>query len=118
LWIESYAPGVSFYLERTVPLASNDGNEFRSNYILRNAEVLLDETGPLRPLASAEREVADCSGPQIFLLSSRSADLGDAIEEYGVPRLTESRRWMAFGPDCGVVDELADEMVDDEEAED
>jgi len=112
MWIESYAPGVSFYLQRTIPLASTDGDEFRSNYILRNAEFFLDEAGPLRPLASAERAVADCSGPQIFLLSTKSRDLGDAIEESGIPALTQNRRWMAFGPDCVPTDTIADEAVD------
>ncbi len=111
MWIESYAPGVSFYLQRTIPLASADGNEFRSNYILRNAETFLDEVGPLRPLASAERAVATCSGPQIFLLSTKIRDLCDAIEASGVPVLTKSRRWIAFGPDCVPADTAADDVV-------
>jgi hypothetical protein len=100
LWIESYASGVSFYLERTIPVASVDGEELRSNYILRNAEAYLDEEGLLRPLAAAERAASDCGGPKIFLLSTKSRDLGDAIEESGFPPLTESRRWLAFGPEC------------------
>jgi 4-amino-4-deoxy-L-arabinose transferase-like glycosyltransferase len=115
LWIESYAGGVSFYLERTVPLASTDGNELRSNYILRNSEAFLDEAGPLRPLESAADEVADCKGPQIFLLSTKSQDLGDAIEESGVPRLMENRRWMAYGPDCVPFEEPEEEVTADEE---
>ena len=115
MWIESYAPGVSFYLQRHIPLASADGDEFRSNYILRNAEVFFDEAGPLRPLASAERAVADCSGPQIFLLSTKSRDLGDAIEASGVPALTENRRWMAFGPDCVPADTVTEEVVADDQ---
>lgn len=118
MWIESYAPGVSFYLRRTIPLASADGDEFRSNYILRNAGVFLDEAGPLRTLAAAERAVADCNGPQIFLLSTRNRDLADAIEAAGIPPLTENRRWMAFGPDCVPVELPADDAVDDQEVVD
>jgi 4-amino-4-deoxy-L-arabinose transferase-like glycosyltransferase len=100
LWIESYAAGVSFYLERPIPVATIDGDELRSNYILRNAERFLDEEGLLRPLAAAERLVADCGDEQIFLLSRKSRDLGDVIAASGAPLLTENRRWMAFGPDC------------------
>ena len=100
LWIESYAAGVSFYLERTIPVASGDGAELRSNYILRNSEVFLDDEGLLRPLAAAERSAADCDGRKIFLLSTKSRDLGDAIEEAGFQSLMENRRWLAFGPEC------------------
>ena len=100
LWIESFAAGASFYLERSIPVATSDGDELRSNYILRNAEIFFDGEGVLRPLAAAERSVAECDGQQIFLLSTKSRDLGDAIEAAGVPPLMEHRRWLAFGPGC------------------
>jgi 4-amino-4-deoxy-L-arabinose transferase-like glycosyltransferase len=115
LWIETYASGVSFYLERPIPVATTDGGELRSNYILRNAEIFLDDEGLLRPLASAERSVSDCNGQQIFLLSTRSRDLGDAIEASGVPPLTENRRWLAFGPDCVPEEKVGDEVSTDDE---
>jgi 4-amino-4-deoxy-L-arabinose transferase-like glycosyltransferase len=100
LWIESYAAGLSFYLERAIPVASTDGDELRSNYILRNAETYFDGDGLLRPLTSAERAVSDCDGPEIFLLSCTNRDLADAIEESGFPLLAGNRRWLAFGPGC------------------
>jgi 4-amino-4-deoxy-L-arabinose transferase-like glycosyltransferase len=100
LWVESYAPGLSFYLQRTIPLASDDGDELRSNYILRNAQRFLDDAGPLRPLRSADWTLAECTGSQIFLLATQNQDLGDVIERSGVPRLTATRKWMAFGPGC------------------
>jgi hypothetical protein len=100
LWIETYAPGVSFYLERTIPVATSDGSELRSNFILRNAETFYDDQGLLRPLAAAERAVSDCDGPRIFLLSSKSRNLGDVIEASGFEPLMENRRWLAFGPEC------------------
>jgi 4-amino-4-deoxy-L-arabinose transferase-like glycosyltransferase len=100
LWVEDYAPGLSFYLQRTIPLASDDGDELRSNYILRNAELFLDDGGPLRPLSSATRAAAECSGSWIFLLGRRNQDFADFVERSGVPRLTETRKWTAFGPDC------------------
>jgi len=115
LWIESYASGVSFYLERTIPVATTDGDELRSNYILRNAEIFLDDEGLLRPLASAERSVLDCDGQQIFLLSAKSRDLGDAIEASGVPPLMGNRRWLAFGPGCVPADTVASEAPDNDE---
>jgi 4-amino-4-deoxy-L-arabinose transferase-like glycosyltransferase len=115
LWIESYAAGVSFYLEREIPIASSDGAELRSNYILRNSEVFLDDEGLLRPLAAAHRTVSDCGGEKIFLLSTKSRDLGDAIDAAGFEPLLETRRWLAFGPECVPVTVEADTSTDDDE---
>jgi 4-amino-4-deoxy-L-arabinose transferase-like glycosyltransferase len=114
LWIESYAAGLSFYLERAIPVASTDGDELRSNYILRNAETYFDGGGLLRPLTSAERAISDCDGPEIFLLSSRSRDLANAIEKSGYPPLATNRRWLAFGPDCVPVAVAVEESTDEE----
>jgi 4-amino-4-deoxy-L-arabinose transferase-like glycosyltransferase len=115
LWIEKYAPGVSFYLERPIPVATTDGHELSSNYILRNAEIFIDDQGLLRPLASAERAVSDCRGQQIFLLNAKSRDLGDAIESSGVPPLMKSRRLLAYGPDCFPAENTTGEDAVDEQ---
>jgi 4-amino-4-deoxy-L-arabinose transferase-like glycosyltransferase len=115
LWIESYASGVSFYLGRPIPVATVDGDELRSNYILRNAELFLDDEGLLRSMAAAERSVSDCDGQKIFLLSANSRDLGDVIEASGVSPLMENRRWLAFGPDCAHAEIPAVEKVVEEE---
>jgi 4-amino-4-deoxy-L-arabinose transferase-like glycosyltransferase len=111
LWVESYAAGVSYHLERVIPVASSDGAELRSNYIFRNAEAFLDDAGLLRPLAAAERSVRDCEGKRIFLLSTKSRDLGDAIAASGFQPLMENRRWLAFGPDCVPVEASTDGEV-------
>jgi 4-amino-4-deoxy-L-arabinose transferase-like glycosyltransferase len=114
LWVESYAAGLSFYLGRTVPVASVDGDELRSNYILRNSEAFLDEEGLLRPLAAAERAASNCDGPKIFLLSTKSRDLGDAIEASGYERLAKHRRWLAIGGECVPAIVAVDASTDDE----
>ncbi len=99
LWVEAYAAGLSFYLERVIPLASIDGDELRSNYIVRNPDRYLSESGPLRPPPDT-RALTACSGPRVVLVSSGRGDLREAIATAGLPVLTEGRRWTAFGPDC------------------
>jgi 4-amino-4-deoxy-L-arabinose transferase-like glycosyltransferase len=99
LWVEAYAAGLSFYLERVIPLASIDGDELRSNYIVRNPDRYLSESGPLRP-PPEESDLTACSGPRVLLVSSGRRDLRRAIAAAGVPVLTEGRRWTAYGPDC------------------
>jgi 4-amino-4-deoxy-L-arabinose transferase-like glycosyltransferase len=112
LWIESYAAGFSFYLGRAIPVASTDGHELRSNYILRNAEVYFDGDGLLRPLTFAERAVSECAGPKIFLLSTRNHDLSDGIEASGYSPLAKNPRWLAFGPDCAPMTVAAETSTD------
>jgi 4-amino-4-deoxy-L-arabinose transferase-like glycosyltransferase len=100
LWVASYAAGLSFYFERAIPVASTDGAEFRSNYILRNAERFFDESDMLLPLAAVERAVSECTGPRVLFVGAARRDLVGFIEESGVPMLAENRRWIAFGPGC------------------
>jgi 4-amino-4-deoxy-L-arabinose transferase-like glycosyltransferase len=99
MWVEAYAAGLSFYLERVIPLASIDGDELRSNYIVRNPDRYLSESGPLRPPPDASA-LTVCSGPRVLLVSSGRRDLRKAIAAAGVPVLAEERRWTAYGPDC------------------
>jgi 4-amino-4-deoxy-L-arabinose transferase-like glycosyltransferase len=103
LWIEAYAAGLSFYLERVVPLASVNGDELRSNYIVRNPDRYLSKSGPLRPPPDASA-LAVCSGPRVLLISSGRRDLHEAIAAAGVPVLVEEPRWTAFGPQCTVAE--------------
>ncbi len=120
LWVESYAAGLSFYLERTIPVASPTGEEFRSNYILRNDERFRSDGGLLRPLKAAETALFDCQGPRVLLFDKRTHRLRSAVEDAGVPVLEENRRWVAYGPDCVVEtddspaqSELSGDGVDD-----
>lgn len=112
LWVESYAAGLSFYLETTIPVASSTGREFRSNYILRNDDLFRSDQGLLRPLEAAERALFDCRGPRVFLFDGRPHDLRAAVEDAGVPVLVRNRRWVAYGPDCIV--ETVEPSVDSE----
>ncbi len=100
LWIESYAPGLSFYLDQSIPVASSTGEEFRSNYILRNDDQFRDDRGLLRSLEAAEFALSDCRGPRVLLFDMRTNDLRDVVDAAGAPVLAGNRRWVAYGPDC------------------
>ena len=113
MWIESYAPGVSYYLGRTIPVASLDGDELRSNYVLRNPQLFFEDEGSLRPLESAYRSVVDCRGPLVVLLSAKNAAVDGAFRAGGGPLLAETRRWIAYGPACPIVDRHSFEGVVD-----
>lgn len=102
LWVESYAPGLSFYLQRTIPVASPTGQEFRSNYILRNDDRFRADGGLLRPLEAAETALFHCQGPRVLLFDNKTRKLRSAVEDAGVPVLERNRRWIAYGPDCVV----------------
>ena len=100
MWVESYAGGLSFYLKRVVPVATTDGDELRSNYILRNHDRFLQESDLLIPLAEAGAAVGECGVPRVFLLGRGSPELADLISETRPSIATGSRRWKAYGPEC------------------
>lgn len=116
LWVESYAAGLSFYLERTIPVASPTGQEFRSNYILRYDERFRSDGGLLRPLEAAETALFDCQGPRVLLFDNKTRKLRSVVEDAGVPVLEGNRRWVAYGPDCVI--ESGDSPAQSELSED
>jgi 4-amino-4-deoxy-L-arabinose transferase-like glycosyltransferase len=98
--VETYSPGLSFYLQRTIPLASVDANHLRSNFIMRTYDRWVDDEGVLRPRRAAWRALRRCDRPRIFVVMRFYDDLRTRIEDAGVPVLAESRRLIAYGPHC------------------
>jgi 4-amino-4-deoxy-L-arabinose transferase-like glycosyltransferase len=100
LWVEAYAGGLSFYLERAIPVATSNGDELRSNYILRNYRRFVDSSDLLVPMSAAEVALHDCTAPKVFLIDTGSSRLGAEIVTSRVPLWTTGRRWLAYGPEC------------------
>ena len=70
----TWRPSLSFYLRRPVPILSRDGDELRSNYILRTHDRWSDPAGWLRPLPPNRDEITSCDQPRVILVHARRLD--------------------------------------------
>jgi len=96
--IGNYPPSLSFYLERTVLVATDDGKAIRSNYIEEYVRELSARPGsPLRPADWWQSRIERCPEPTVFVVERRSRE---AMEYLGdrLPLIGEPGRYTAFGP--------------------
>lgn len=94
--LESWRPSVSFYLGRPVPILSPDGDELRSNYILRTYDRWVAPNGLLRPAPELPAEAALCGQPSVILVHARRPDLQEMLDLAGLERIWNGPKLHAF----------------------
>jgi len=96
LGLEAWRPSVAFYLRRPVPIASRDGDELRSNFIVRTAERWIRDDGVLRPVPDPPSSVARCDQPTVVLVHARRRDLQSMLATSGLETIWSGPKLAAF----------------------
>jgi 4-amino-4-deoxy-L-arabinose transferase-like glycosyltransferase len=98
--VETYPLSLPFYLGRTLALASADGHELTSNYIVRRQERLRLRPGStLRPVDWWVEALVLCERPTLFVVPADRRDLRARLETR-LPLRAENRKVAIYGP-CG-----------------
>jgi 4-amino-4-deoxy-L-arabinose transferase-like glycosyltransferase len=92
----AWRPSLSFYLRRPVPILSHDGDELRSNYILRTHEVWLDPAGWLRPIPAARSTITSCDQPRVILVHARRLDDQELMIDAGLEEIWVGPKLRAY----------------------
>jgi len=101
--VGTYPPSLPFYLRRPLTLATADGSELTSNYVLRHhREMTRFPDTSLRPPDWWRDAVAFCGAPRIFIVDA-TAEAVRAELRQSLPLLAEARGVAAYGP-CGRAD--------------
>jgi len=96
LGVQSWRPSVSFYLGHTVPIMSTNGDEIRSNYILRTYERWVDPDGVLRPAPRLPGLFGACDQPTVFLVHARRSELQQTLEVAGLEKIWAGPKLHAY----------------------
>ncbi len=96
LGLEAWRPSVSFYLRHPVPILSTDGDEIRSNYILRTYDRWVDPAGVLRPTPLLPGSLSRCEQPRVLLVHTKRLDLQQTLETLGLERVWTGPKIHAF----------------------
>jgi 4-amino-4-deoxy-L-arabinose transferase-like glycosyltransferase len=95
--VGAFPPSLPFYLEQPMQLASTDGDELRSNYVLEYHEKLRELPGStLRPRDWWREALARCSEPTVFVVYSYDQEERALLAS--LPLLFETQRYAAYGP--------------------
>jgi hypothetical protein len=96
--VGAYPPSLAFYLGRTILLATADGDELRSNYLLRHHDKWARAAGTtLRPADWWRGALAGCDRPRVFVVPSRDGAARAALAARA-PLLHDDGRHAAYGP--------------------
>ncbi|HEX8153220.1 MAG TPA: glycosyltransferase family 39 protein [Thermoanaerobaculia bacterium] len=95
--IEAFTGSLIFYLRRPVFVASPDGSEWTSNYILRRYErYAANPASTLKPLGWAATQAAACCAPTVFIARNHDADAKAMLESRGLREIARSSRLTAY----------------------
>jgi 4-amino-4-deoxy-L-arabinose transferase-like glycosyltransferase len=98
--VAAFPLSLPFYLQRPLVLATDDGAELTSNYLIRHLDQWRRAPGtPLRPLAWWMDALVTCGRRRVFVVRSEDAGVRRVLEGV-VPLLVDTGRYAAYGP-CG-----------------
>jgi 4-amino-4-deoxy-L-arabinose transferase-like glycosyltransferase len=96
LGLKSWRPSVSFYLQRPVPILSTDGDELRSNYILRTYSEWADSDGFLRPAPAGATGLDRCAQPTVYLVHARRPEIQQGLAQAGLEKIWTGPKLHAY----------------------
>jgi len=96
LGLKSWRPSVSFYLQRPVPILSADGDELRSNYILRTYSEWVDADGLLRPPPAGLSGLDRCAQPAVYLVHARRPEIQETLDRAGLEKIWTGPKLHAY----------------------
>lgn len=97
--VRTWRPSVSFYLRRVVPIYSTDGDELRSNYILRTYERWVEPDGVLRPVPESFDGFGVCGQSRVLLVHARKPETQATMESAGLERIWTGPKLIAYACD-------------------
>jgi hypothetical protein len=92
----AWRPSLAFYLRRPIPIVSRDGDELRSNYIVRTHDRWIDPEGTLRRIPADIATVSECDRPQVVLVHALDDEEQRTMEAAGLERIWEGQKLHAF----------------------
>lgn len=96
--IQAYPLSLPFYLRQPLVLATADGSELTSNYLVRRFEAWSDR-GFLRPRDWWREALLTCARPTVFITRADD-DATKRVLQAGLDLLASTRKYTAYGP-CG-----------------
>jgi 4-amino-4-deoxy-L-arabinose transferase-like glycosyltransferase len=97
--IGAYTGSMSFYLQRTFPVATPDGEEFTSNYIIRHYDRFADDPkSSLRRTEWLQRNLDSCCTPRIYIARSKDVRTRSLLASRGMAVVASDGHFVAYGP--------------------
>ena len=95
--IREYEPTLTFYLHRPIDVASEDGSELTSNYMLRHFAVWsLRPDSSLHSMAWFRRELESCCPPTMFFVRTKDLPMQHTLYGFGARQIAGNDKLAVF----------------------
>jgi hypothetical protein len=96
LGVAAFPPSLPFYLDRQMDVATADGHELTSNYIVAFAATFRGPASPLKAPGAWRRALAECPDPTVFIVPAGDTDVRARFA--ALPLLGADAHTVAYGP--------------------
>lgn len=97
--VGAYPPSLPFYLQHTMIVATEDGAELTSNYLMRHVRRYRGFGTPLRKADWWQEALLTCSRPTVFVMLSGDTESRETLSQLDF--IMDTGKYVAFGP-CGL----------------
>jgi 4-amino-4-deoxy-L-arabinose transferase-like glycosyltransferase len=105
--VNSFTGSLAFYLRQPIVLASDNGDEFTSNYIIRHyPEFASVPASPLKPASWLRETIDGCCATRLYIVRSNDPRGRAMFESRGLRPIAASPRFVAYGPRVGGVNRM------------
>ena len=95
--IEAFTGSMAFYLRKPLVVATDDGSEFTSNYILRRYERFAGRPGsPVKPLSWIDESLAECCAARVYVVRDDDPHHHRRLEQAGARVLVKGPHHVAY----------------------
>ena len=95
--VEAFTGSLAFYLRRTMTVATDDGDEFTSNYILRRYDRFAGKPGsPVKPLSWFEANLRECCKARLFIIRDDDPEYRQTLESRGAQRIAKGPHHLVY----------------------
>jgi 4-amino-4-deoxy-L-arabinose transferase-like glycosyltransferase len=106
--VEAFTGSLAFYLERPIVVASDDGEEFTSNYVTRHYPRFSGApASPLKPTSWLRQTIDGCCAMRLYIVRNNDTTNRALFESRGLRPVATAAHYVAYGPRIGGVNTMA-----------
>lgn len=105
--VEAFTGTMPFYLQRPIVVASDDGEEFTSNYIIRHyRQFSAAPASPLKPMSWFRQTIDGCCTVRLYIVRNNDRASRAMFEGRGILPIATSAHYVAYAPRVGGVNRM------------
>jgi hypothetical protein len=105
--VKAFTGSMAFYLRQPIVIASDDGEELTSNYVIRHyGQFSAAPASPLKPTWWLRQTIDGCCAMRLYIVRSNDAPSRALFESRGLRPVASGGRYVAYGPRVGGVNRI------------